>query len=183
MANASSRLAVEIGSIVAGKYRIDRILAEGGMGVVVAATHLHLEQSVALKFLRGGVNMQLDALARFTREAKAAAQLRSEYVARVIDAGATEDGTPYMAMEYLEGQSLARTLQTLGRLDVASAVEYAIQACEGLAEAHSRRIVHRDIKPIIYSWSSARPAGMPSRFLISESRKSLLPMGATSRPA
>jgi eukaryotic-like serine/threonine-protein kinase len=147
MANASSRLAVEIGSIVAGKYRIDRILAEGGMGVVVAATHLHLEQSVALKFLRGGVNMQLDALARFTREAKAAAQLRSEYVARVIDAGATEDGTPYMAMEYLEGQSLARTLQTLGRLDVASAVEYAIQACEGLAEAHSRRIVHRDIKP------------------------------------
>jgi eukaryotic-like serine/threonine-protein kinase len=147
MANASSRLAVEIGSIVAGKYRIDRILAEGGMGVVVAATHLHLEQSVALKFLRGGVSMQLDALARFTREAKAAAQLRSEYVARVIDAGVTEDGTPYMAMEYLEGQSLARTLQTLGRLDVASAVEYAIQACEGLAEAHSRRIVHRDIKP------------------------------------
>jgi eukaryotic-like serine/threonine-protein kinase len=147
MANASSRLAVEIGSIVAGKYRIDRILAEGGMGVVVAATHLHLEQSVALKFLRGGVSLQLDALARFKREAKAAAQLRSEYVARVIDAGVTEDGTPYMAMEYLEGQSLARTLQTLGRLDVASAVEYAIQACEGLAEAHSRRIVHRDIKP------------------------------------
>jgi serine/threonine-protein kinase len=147
MDSGSLRLTFEIGSIVAGKYRIDRHLAEGGMGVVVAATHLHLEQLVALKFLRGDVSAELDALARFTREAKAAAHLRSEHVAHVIDAGVTEDGTPYMAMEYLEGQSLARTLQTLGRLDAASAVEYVIQACEGLAEAHSHAIVHRDIKP------------------------------------
>lgn len=147
MDGGSARLALEIGSIVAGKYRIDRILAEGGMGVVVAATHLHLDQAVALKFLRRDVSAELDALARFTREAKAAAQLRSEHVAHVLDAGVTEDGTPYMAMEYLEGQSLALTLQAHGRLDVVSAVEYVIQACEGLAEAHSRGIVHRDIKP------------------------------------
>lgn len=147
MDGGNSRLALEIGSIVAGKYRIDRVLAEGGMGVVVAATHLHLDQAVALKFLRRDVSAELDALARFTREAKAAAQLRSEHVAHVLDAGVTEDGTPYMAMEYLEGQSLALTLQTQGRLDVVAAVEYVIQACEGLAEAHSRGIVHRDIKP------------------------------------
>ncbi|HXX65879.1 MAG TPA: protein kinase [Polyangiaceae bacterium] len=147
MDGGNSRLALEIGSIVAGKYRIDRILAEGGMGVVVAATHLHLDQAVALKFLRRDVSAELDAVARFTREAKAAAQLRSEHVAHVLDAGVTEDGTPYMAMEYLEGQSLALTLQSQGRLDVVAAVEYVIQACEGLAEAHSRGIVHRDIKP------------------------------------
>src|SRR5579862_7076618 len=137
----------EPGSTIAGKYRIDRTIAEGGMGYVVAATHLHLDQPVAVKFLRGDVSTGLDALARFTREAKAAAQLRSEYVARVLDAGVVEDGTPYMVMEYLEGESLARALSLRGPMDVPSAVEYLIQACEALAEAHARGIVHRDIKP------------------------------------
>jgi eukaryotic-like serine/threonine-protein kinase len=144
----NSELVLAPGTIVAGKYRVDRTLAEGGMGVVVAATHLHLQQSVALKFLRGGnVSSEWDALARFSGEAKAVAQLRSEHVAHVLDAGVTDDGTPYMVMEYLEGRSLARALQTQGPFDVASAAEYVIQACEGLAEAHSQGIVHRDIKP------------------------------------
>jgi serine/threonine-protein kinase len=137
----------EVGSVIAGKYRIDRTLAEGGMGVVVAATHIHLNQIVALKFLRRGVSSESDILARFTREARVAAQLRSEHVARVLDAGVTSDGTPYIAMEYLEGQSLARSLETLGPLEVPRAVEYMIQVCEGLAEAHGRGIIHRDIKP------------------------------------
>ena len=136
------------GTVVAGKYRVERTLAEGGMGLVVAATHLHLEQRVALKFLRGEVSShQWDALARFSREAKAVAQLRSEHVAHVLDAGVTEEGTPYMVMEYLEGRSLAGVLEAEGALAVAVAAEYAIQACEGLAEAHARGIVHRDIKP------------------------------------
>ena len=117
------------------------------MGVVVAATHLQLDRPVALKFLRADVSQNVEALARFTREAKAAAQLKSEYVAHVLDVGVTDDGTPYMVMEYLEGLSLYRVLQTHGPLGIASAAEYAIQACEGLAEAHSRGIVHRDIKP------------------------------------
>jgi len=137
----------EPGTIIAGKYRIDRRLAEGGMGFVVAGTHLHLDQPVALKFLREGMTLQPEALARFTREGKAAALLRSEYVARVLDAGVTAEGMPYLAMEYLEGESLALALQRQGPLDVSSAAEYVIQACEGLAEAHSRGIVHRDIKP------------------------------------
>lgn len=145
--NGSSRRVLAPGTVIAGKYRVERMLAEGGMGLVVAATHLHLDQCVALKFLRGDVGSEWQALTRFTREAKAAAQLRSEHVAHVLDAGLTEDGTPYMAMEFLEGHSLARELQLRGALDVASAVEYVIQACEGLAEAHARGIVHRDVKP------------------------------------
>jgi serine/threonine protein kinase len=147
----SVELVLHPGTVVAGKYRVERTLAEGGMGLVVAATHLHLDQRVALKFLRGSrgevTSQQWDALARFSREAKAVAQLRSEHVAHVLDAGVTDEGTPYMVMEYLEGRSLAGALQADGPLDVASAAEYGIQACEGLAEAHANGIVHRDIKP------------------------------------
>ena len=136
-----------VGQVIAGKFRIDRVLAEGGMGLVVAATHLHLDQPVALKLPRGEIIANADALARFTREAKAAAQLKSEYVARVLDAGVAEDGSPYMVMEYLEGHSLAQLLELHGRLEIESAAEYAIQVCEGLAEAHGRGIIHRDVKP------------------------------------
>ncbi len=137
-----------VGQLIAGKYRVDRVLAEGGMGLVVAATHLHLDQPVALKLPRGEIITNSEALcARFTREARAAAQLKSEHVARVLDAGVTTDGSPYMVMEYLEGHSLAQLLEMNGRLDVESATEYAIQVCEGLAEAHARGIVHRDVKP------------------------------------
>ncbi len=136
-----------VGHIVAGRYRVDRVLAEGGMGLVVAATHLHLDQPVALKLPRGEIVNNSEALARFTREARAAAQLKSEHVARVLDAGVSADGSPYMVMEYLEGHSLAQLLEMQGRLDVESATEYAIQVCEGLAEAHARGIVHRDVKP------------------------------------
>jgi eukaryotic-like serine/threonine-protein kinase len=135
------------GNIVAGKFRVERKIAEGGMGVVVAATHIQLHQTVALKFLRADIGADWDVLARFMREARAAAQLKSEHVARVLDVGVTEDGTPYMVMEYLEGKSLAHTLRAHGPLDIATAAEYAIQTCEGLAEAHSRGIVHRDVKP------------------------------------
>jgi eukaryotic-like serine/threonine-protein kinase len=146
----SSQRAPAVGTVVAAKYRVDRILAEGGMGVVVAATHLQLGRCVAVKFLRGNpisVDVQWDAFARFSLEAKTVARLRSEHVAHVLDAGVTDDGTPYMVMEYLEGVTLARSLERDGALDVATAVEYAIQACEGLAEAHAHGIVHRDIKP------------------------------------
>jgi len=136
-----------VGQVIAGRYRVDRVLAEGGMGLVVAATHLHLDQPVALKLPRGEIVNNIEALARFTREARAAAQLKSEHVARVLDAGVTLDGSPYMVMEYLEGHSLAQLLEMQGRLDVESATEYAIQVCEGLAEAHARGIVHRDVKP------------------------------------
>jgi serine/threonine protein kinase len=138
---------IEIGSIVGGKFRMERILAEGGMGLVAAATHLQLEQTVALKFFRGDVMTTGESRLRFMREAKAAAQLKSEHVARVLDVGVSEGGAPYIVMEYLDGQGLERIIATEQSLDPASACEYAIHACEALAEAHARGIIHRDIKP------------------------------------
>ena len=138
---------LEIGSIVAGKFRIERILADGGMGLVAAATHLQLEQTVALKFFRGDVIATSESHLRFIREAKAAAQLKSEHVARVLDVGVTEGGAPYIVMEYLEGRGLERVIADERALDPSSACEYAIQACEALSEAHARGIIHRDIKP------------------------------------
>lgn len=136
------------GTVVGGKFRIEKVIAEGGMGLVVAATHLDLDQLVALKFFRAEVGSDRKTLLeRFTREAKAAARLKSEHVARVFDVSVTDDGRPYMVIEYLEGQSLDQLLEEGGPLDVARAVEFAAQACEGLAEAHARGIVHRDIKP------------------------------------
>src|SRR4249920_3367833 len=85
-----ANIAPEIGSIVADKFRIERVLAEGGMGLVVAATHIQLEQTVALKFFRGDMRSSGEPLLRFMREAKAAAQIKSEYVARVLDVGVTD---------------------------------------------------------------------------------------------
>jgi serine/threonine protein kinase len=138
---------VQAGDTVSGKFRIERVLGQGGMGVVVAARHLQLDETVALKFLRAHATSDPDALARFAREARAAAKLKSEHVARVLDAGVTDDGTPYIVMEYLDGRNLGQVLEHEGRLDIATTAEFAIQACEGLAEAHARGIVHRDIKP------------------------------------
>jgi serine/threonine-protein kinase len=138
---------VSVGDLVSSKFRVERVIGEGGMGVVVAATHLQLDEPVALKFLRAQAIGDPETLARFMREARAAAKLKSEHVARVLDVAVTDDGTPYIVMEYLEGRDLAQMLRVTGSLDVASATEYIIQACEGLAEAHARGIVHRDIKP------------------------------------
>ncbi|MBL9021444.1 MAG: protein kinase [Myxococcales bacterium] len=132
--------------IVADKYRVERIVGRGGMGFIVEATHLHLDERVALKFLRANMLKNPEVQARFSREARAAAKLKSEHVARVHDVGVFQ-GMPYMVMEYLEGEDLGTYLTTHGRPALADAVDYVIQACEALAEAHARGIVHRDIKP------------------------------------
>src|SRR6187200_179148 len=100
---------VSPGEILAGKYRVERVLGAGGMGVVVAALHLELDQRVAVKFLLAHIASP-EATARFVREARAAVKIRSEHVARVIDVGRLEDGAPYMVMEYLEGRDLAAEL-------------------------------------------------------------------------
>jgi serine/threonine-protein kinase len=135
------------GTILAGKYRVDRVLGQGGMGIVVKATHLQLEQPVALKFLqpRGMENPAI--VARFAREAKALAKLKSDHVAHVSDVGNLESGAPYIVMEYLDGEDLASLLDRRGPLSIDEAVGYVLQACEGMAEAHEARIVHRDLKP------------------------------------
>ncbi len=145
--NAEYAKLLEPGTILAGKYRVDGILGKGGMGVVVAATHLALEQRVALKFLLPAALESEEATERFAREARAAVRLRSEHVARVLDVGNLENGSPYMVMELLDGQDLADRIATKELIPVAQAVDYVLQAGEAVAEAHALGIVHRDLKP------------------------------------
>ncbi len=138
---------VKEGEILAGKYKIERMLAKGGMGVVVAAMHEALEQRVALKFLLPEGAENADAVGRFLREARAAVRLRSEHVAKVLDVGTLDTGSPYIVMEYLEGRDLQAVLTERGKLSPQTAVSYVLQACEAIAEAHAHGIVHRDLKP------------------------------------
>jgi serine/threonine-protein kinase len=136
---------MQAGTLVAGKYRVERVLGRGGMGFVVEATHVDLQSRVALKFLAAEMAADPTAVARFRREAQASAQLRSEHICRVSDVG-IENKTPFIVMELLVGTDLAR-LSKVRRLDVATAALYIRQACAGLAEAHAAKIVHRDLKP------------------------------------
>jgi serine/threonine-protein kinase len=138
---------VSEGEILAGKYRVERVLGIGGMGVVVAAHHIQLDKRVALKFLLPEATTNAEVVARFAREARAAVKIESEHVARVIDVGAMESGAPYMVMEYLVGSDLAQRLQAHGALPIEEAIDYLLQACEAIAEAHAAGIVHRDLKP------------------------------------
>jgi serine/threonine protein kinase len=135
------------GDIVAGKYRVERQLGAGGMGVVLAATHLDLLEPRALKFLSEAALEDAESVERFLREARAASRLKSEHVTRVFDVGRLPTGMPFMVMEYLEGTDLGAMLKTGGRLSIPVAVTYVLQALEGLAEAHAAGIVHRDLKP------------------------------------
>jgi serine/threonine-protein kinase len=141
------QLDVRRGDILAGKYRVERVLGSGGMGVVIAAQHLGLNQKVAIKFLLPEALEDAEASARFDREARAAAQIKGEHMARIMDVGTLENGSPFMVMEYLEGEDLAARLRRERRLPIVEAVELVLQTCEVLAEAHALGIVHRDLKP------------------------------------
>lgn len=132
------------GQIVADKYRIDGVMGTGGMGVVVAATHIELAQRVAIKFLR---EVSAEALARFQREARLLVRLKSPHVARVIDVGALDDDTPYIVMEHLDGEDLSFAVANNKTLPIEETVDYILQASEALAEAHALGMVHRDLKP------------------------------------
>ena len=143
----TEELEVQLGTVLAGKYRVDRVLGAGGMGVVVAAHHLQLDQLVAIKMLLPSMLKHREAVERFTREARAAVKIKSEHVARVSDVGMLETGAPYMVMEYLEGEDLGHWVSQRGALPTTQAVEFVLQAAEAIAEAHALGIVHRDIKP------------------------------------
>ncbi len=134
------------GSVVAGKYLVEETIAEGGIGVVVVAKHLALQQRVAIKYLKAKALGTPAIVERFVREVRLAAQITSDHVVRVHDVGSLKDAGPYIVMEHLIGEDLGRTLQS-GPLPVARAIDYVLQACDALAEAHSLGIVHRDIKP------------------------------------
>jgi eukaryotic-like serine/threonine-protein kinase len=148
------------GDVLAGKFRIERVLGVGGMGMVVSAMHIQLDERVAIKFLLPEALMNAEAVARFGREARAAVKIKSEHVARVTDVGALDTGAPYMVMELLRGQDLSHVLRDHGALPIAVAVQYLLQACEALAEAHAVGIVHRDLKPANL-FLTARADGSP----------------------
>jgi serine/threonine-protein kinase len=135
------------GTLLHGKYRVEGVIGIGGMGLVVAARHEILKKRVAIKMLLPGLARNLELRARFEREAQAAFSLKSEHVCRVLDAGELENGQLFITMEYLKGEDLGTILEKRGKLPMHEALEYMLQACEGLAEAHESEVVHRDLKP------------------------------------
>ena len=136
-----------VGTTLAGKYRVEDVLGRGGMGVVLGARHTVLGHRVAIKLLTAAASANPTQLARFLREARATLELKSEHVVRVLDEGKTDDGQPFLVMEHLEGEDLHRVLGERGPLPIQEAVEYVLEACDAMVEAHARGIVHRDLKP------------------------------------
>jgi serine/threonine protein kinase len=138
---------VAAGQLFARKYRVDRVLGEGGMGLLVAATDLSRQERVALKLMRPEALGVPELVERFRREAATASRLTSAHVVRVREVGAVEGGAPYLAMELLDGEDVASVLLRCGRLSVADAIDIILQACHALGEAHALGIVHRDVSP------------------------------------
>ncbi|MGD0674146.1 MAG: protein kinase [Polyangiaceae bacterium] len=135
------------GALVGRKYRVGKLLGAGAMGHVFAADHVLLGRKVAIKFLTPEALGHPDSIARLLREARATVALKSEHVVRVLDVDLLDGGAPYIVMEYLEGCDLAAWLRARGRPEVEVAVDFILQACDAIAEAHELRIVHRDVKP------------------------------------
>jgi serine/threonine protein kinase len=132
--------------ILDGKYRILRKLGEGGMGEVLHAMHLELDHEVAIKLLRSELAGDPSSVERFVREARAAARIVSPHVVRILDVARTDDGAPYIVMEYLEGEDLSHRVER-GPVPVEEAIDYILQACVAIGEAHRVGVIHRDLKP------------------------------------
>ncbi len=132
--------------VIDGKYEVVRQLGEGGMGEVLLAKHMQLDQMVAIKILKAELTDEPIAVERFLREARAVARIQSEHVVRVFDVATLDDGHPYMVMEYLEGEDLSKRLES-GPLPTDEAIDYVLQACVAIAEAHRVGVIHRDLKP------------------------------------
>ncbi|MES1189176.1 MAG: serine/threonine-protein kinase [Myxococcales bacterium] len=147
-------LPVPAGELLGGKYTVERVFAEGGMGIICLGRHVQLDQPVAIKFLRRALAGRPSIVQRFLNEARALAALRSEHVVRVMDVGQLESGRPYLVMEHLDGVELEALLERDGPLTVERAITYVLQVCQALGEAHALGIVHRDIKPEnLFLWS------------------------------
>jgi serine/threonine-protein kinase len=144
---APAALPVRVGDVVDGKYRVEREIGTGGMGVVLAARHLKLGEPVALKFVRWEQAGDPDLAERLMREARATFRLRSEHSVRFMDVGQLPSGPIYVVTELLEGEDFRAVLKARGRLPEREAVSYALQVCDALEDAHALGIVHRDLKP------------------------------------
>lgn len=135
------------GTVVAGKYRVERLLGQGGMGTVWAGRHVTLGQLVAIKFVHPKLASSTEARRRFDNEAKAAARIKSRHAVAVHDHGVTEGGQPYIVMEYLEGESLEGAIRRRGKLPLNEVVQIVAQSARALSAAHEAHVVHRDLKP------------------------------------
>jgi serine/threonine protein kinase len=135
------------GTIIDGKFRVDKSIGEGAVGVVMRAKHLKLGQPVAIKFLLPRMLSEAVVVERFAREARASASLTSEHVARILDVGSTEATGPYIVMEYLSGETVSDAVKRLGQLPIADSCTYMMEVCDALIEAHGKGIIHRDLKP------------------------------------
>ena len=138
---------IPLGEIFAGKYRIDSVLGEGGMGIVVAAHHIELDQKVAIKFLLDDLSDNQEGAERFRREARAAAKIQSDHVVRVIDVGLLDSGERYMVMECLDGRDLAEEIAIRKTFPFGTAAVFILEAIDAVGQAHAVGIVHRDLKP------------------------------------
>jgi serine/threonine-protein kinase len=136
------------GEVLDGKYRVEHLLGEGGMGAVAKATHILRRAPVALKFMSPAVLSMQGAVERFVNEGVAASQIDSDHVVKVFDVGRLPSGSPYLVMEFLEGRDLSQVLEREGPvLDMPRAVHFTVQALRALHTAHAAGIVHRDMKP------------------------------------
>ncbi len=135
-----------VGTVLGGRYEIDEAIGRGGNSTVYRAHDLSLERWVAIKMMHREVARDSEQLERFRREAKSIAKLSSPYVVGVIDAD-EQDQTPYIVLEYVDGQTLKQRIRELGRLEISEAIAFAIEIARGLKAAHERQIVHRDVKP------------------------------------
>src|SRR5256714_8445527 len=135
-----------IGQVLAGKYRIEEKLDEGGMGCVYRATHVLMEKTVAVKVLHPALAADDKIVARFTREAKAASRISHPHAINVTDFGESEKGVVYMVMEFLRGRTLKDIIRAGGPLPLARTVEIIRQVAGALDDAHAEGVVHRDLK-------------------------------------
>jgi serine/threonine protein kinase len=136
-----------VGQNIGEKYQVIRLIGEGGMGAVYEVKHLVIGRRFAIKFLHWQIAHSDSTVARFKREAESAGRLENEHVVAVVDVGTTDEGAPYLVMEYLQGESLGTLLARCGPLPVARAVHLVLQVCRGLRAAHSHGMIHRDLKP------------------------------------
>ncbi len=148
-----------VGDVIQGKYRIVRLLGDGGMGSVYEATHAMLGTRVAIKVLHAELVRRTGLIDRFLQEARVAAQIKSPHVVQVTDVDRTPEGSAYIVMELLEGEPLSAMLDRQGKLPISTSCDFTVQILDALEAAHSLGVTHRDLKPenVFVTYKAAKP--------------------------
>src|SRR5690606_12071641 len=136
-----------VGTTIDGRYRIEKVLGQGGMGVVYTATHAVLGKRLAIKVLKSDVSKDQEIIQRFRQEAQSASAIGSQHIIDISDFGSLPDGSTYFVMEYLDGMELTKAIEEQRPMPADRVVHIAKQLCGARGAAHERGIVHRDMKP------------------------------------